>query len=103
LSLPQTFQKEEILPLTNAVAGLLPRRDLKRIFRHRTRLSRSAETAAIRSTMSGSESFPRGQQILDGVSGFRVGGRRRSALLLPLPSKVAWFENVFRSITALLT
>ena len=44
LSLARTFPREEILPLVKRRADCPSRRDLKRIFSHRTQLSRSAES-----------------------------------------------------------
>jgi hypothetical protein len=45
--------------------------------------------AAFRTKMSGSESFPRGQRVLDGISGDRFEGRRLLAFSV---LKSVWLE-----------
>src|ERR1700759_4987351 len=69
-----------------AVAGFLPRRDLRRTCSGQTSTVR--RNAAISSMMSGAEGFPRGQRIL-GLSATRVGRR----LLGGTASKSVWSEN----------
>jgi hypothetical protein len=69
-----------------AVAGFLPRRDLKRSAPDKVRPF--GENAAISPVMSGAEDFPRGQRVLDGLSGARPGGR----ILQLTDSKTVWSE-----------
>src|SRR5947208_6990371 len=61
--------------LASCLAGFLPDVTSTRSFSHQTWIRRSAESPLLRSQAGWSERLPRGQRVLDGLAGVRVGGR----------------------------
>jgi hypothetical protein len=65
--------------LAGCLAGFLPDVTSTRSFSHQTWIGRSAESplAQIKGWMG--ERLPRGQRVLDGLAGVRMGGRLRTS------------------------
>jgi hypothetical protein len=61
--------------LAGCLAGFLPDVTSTRSFSHRTWIGRSAESPLHKSKAGWGERLPRGQRVLDGLAGVRVGGR----------------------------
>src|SRR5437762_14032542 len=64
--------------LAGFLADFLPDVTSTRSFSHQTWIRRSAESPLLRSKAGWSERLPRGQRVLDGLAGVRLGGRLKT-------------------------